>query len=163
MLRTWRFITLLLSALGLIFGGAHVLEFPQKMAYGPELYALVTSTLYRLFGPAGAIIQVGAIVAACVLTFLARGRPPFFLTLTGTLCLVLSLVLWFVLVSPVNAEWLRVIQTAPESVAAVYGRLRLRWEQGHVAAFAAWLTGYVLLVLSVLSEVPTGRCNSRAS
>ena len=33
MLRTWRFVTLLLAALGLILGGAHVLELPPKMAY----------------------------------------------------------------------------------------------------------------------------------
>jgi hypothetical protein len=64
--------------------------------------------------------------------------------------------MWFALVYPVNAEWLRVIQTTPELVPEVYTRLRGRWEYGHVAAFIAWLSGVSLLVLSVLVETPTG-------
>ena len=161
MLRTWRFVTLLLAALGLTLGAAHVLELPPKMAYDAELYAAVTSTLYRLFGSVGAGIQVGAILAAAVLSFMVRGRPSFRLTLWGTLGLVLSLGLWAVLVAPVNAEWLQVMESAPASVPAAYERLRPRWEYGHAAAFAAWLVGFSLLLLSVLRETPEDR--SRAT
>jgi hypothetical protein len=146
MLRVWRFMTLLLAALGLTLGAAHVLELPPKMQYDAEMYAAVTSTLYRLFGSVGAVIQIGAILAAVTLTFLVRGQPGFRLTLLGTLGLVLSLVLWGALVAPVNAEWLRVMESAPESIPEAYLRLRPRWEYGHVAAFAAWLTGFGLLV-----------------
>lgn len=56
MLRSWRFVTLLLAAVGLAPGTAHVLEFPPKMAYDPELDATVTSTLYQLYGSVGARI-----------------------------------------------------------------------------------------------------------
>jgi hypothetical protein len=154
MLRTWRFVTLFLTALGLTLGAAHVLELPVKMRYEPELYAAVTSTLYRLFGSVGAIVQIGAILAAAVLTFLVRRRPEFRVTLWGTLGLVLSLALWGAIVAPVNAEWLRVIESAPDSVPAAYARLRPRWEYGHVAAFAAWLAGFGLLLASVLMEFP---------
>lgn len=157
MLRTCRFVTLLLAALGLTLGAAHVLELPPKMQYDAEMYAAVTSTLYPLFGSVGAVIQMGAVLAAVVLTFLVRGRPAFLLTLLGALGLVLSLVLWGVLVAPVNAEWLRVIESAPESVPEAYLRLRPRWEYGHVAAFAAWLIGFGLLVLSVLKETSAER------
>ncbi|MGH3801208.1 MAG: hypothetical protein ACRDTD_13925 [Pseudonocardiaceae bacterium] len=152
MLRAWRFITLLLAALGLTLGAAHVLELPPKMQYDGEMYAAVTSTLYRLFGSVGAIIQMGAMLTAIVLTFMVRGSPAFRLTLLGALGLVLSLVLWGALVAPVNAEWLRVMESAPASVAEAYLRLRSRWEYGHVAAFAAWLIGFGLLVSSVLVE-----------
>ena len=55
MLRTWRFVTLLLVALGLTLGAAHVLELPPKMQHDGEMYAAVTSTLYRLFGSIGAM------------------------------------------------------------------------------------------------------------
>jgi hypothetical protein len=154
-LRTWRFVTLILVALGLTLGAAHVLELPPKMQYDAEMYAAVTSTLYRLFGTVGAFIQVGSILVAVVLVFLVRRRPGFRLTLFGTLGLVLSLVLWFTLVAPVNAEWLRTMTSAPESVPQAYLRLRDRWEYGHVAAFAAWFTGFCLLVLSVLVETST--------
>ena len=154
MLRTCRFISLLLAALGLTFGAAHVLELPPKMQYDAEMYAAVTSTLYRLFGSVGAVVQIGALLAAIVLTFLVRGRPAFRLTLLGTVGLVLSIVLWGVLVAPVNVEWLRVIESTPMSVPEAYLQLRPRWEYGHVAAFAAWLTGFGLLMFSVLIETP---------
>lgn len=157
MLRTWRFITLLLAALGLTVGAAHALELPPKMRYDAEMYTAVTSTLYRPFGSVGAIIQIGAMLAAVVLMFMVRGSPAFRLTLLGALGLVFSLVLWGALVAPVNAEWLRVMESAPESVAEAYLRLRPRWEYGHVAAFAAWLVGFGLLVLSVLLETPAKR------
>lgn len=157
MLRICRFITILLAALGLIMGGAHVLELPPKMQYEPELYAAVNSTLYRLFGAIGGPLQVGAVIAAMVLTFMVRGRPSIGWTLTGTLGLLISLVLWLALVAPVNAAWMRALETAPASVAAVYQELRPQWEYGHVGAFIAWLIGFILLLVSVVRETPTNR------
>jgi hypothetical protein len=150
LVRSWGFGTVLLAALGLILGGAHVLEMPAKMAYDAELYAAVTSTLYQLFGPVGALLQVASILAAGVLAFLVRGRPAFRPTLLGAAALGLSLLLWFSLVAPVNAAWREVMESAPEAVPEAYERLRPRWEYGHVAAFAAWLSGFCLLLFSVL-------------
>jgi hypothetical protein len=151
-LLTWRFITIILVALGLTMGAAHLLELPSKMQYDAEMYAAVTSTLYRLFGSVGAFIQLVSILAAAILTFLVRSRPAFRLTLFATLCLIFSLILWFILVAPVNAEWLQVIESTPELVPQAYVQLRDRWEYGHVAAFIAWFCGFCLLVLSVLIE-----------
>lgn len=163
MLRIYRFATLLLGALGLALGAAHVLELVPKMRYDAEMYMAVTSTLYQFFGLAGALIQLGAIFMAIVLTFLVRHRPAFRLTLFGTLGLVLSLVLWAVLVAPVNAEWLEVMKSAPNSAPEAYLRLRPRWEYGHVAAFVAWLIGFGLLLLSVLAETPSERGRNHAA
>ncbi|MFZ7127687.1 MAG: hypothetical protein ACOWWM_16135 [Desulfobacterales bacterium] len=163
MLRIWRFITLILTALGLVMGGAHVLELPPKMRYDPEMYAAVTSTLYPLFGLIGGPLQVAAVFSALVLTYWVRGRPPFRLTLFGALSIVLSLVLWFILVAPVNAEWRRVMETASESVPSAYQRLRSRWEYGHAAAFIAWLTGFSLLLSSVLKDTPSSRAHGPES
>ena len=53
MLSFWQFITLVLAALGLTMTSAHVLEMPQKLAYSPELYAAVNTTLYRYFAIVG--------------------------------------------------------------------------------------------------------------
>ncbi|MCF8061166.1 MAG: hypothetical protein K9M82_01500 [Deltaproteobacteria bacterium] len=89
MLRIWRFITLLLAALGLTLGAAHVLELPPRMQYDAEMYAADT------FGGIGA-------------------RAP-------------------------------------------------RWEYGHAAAFAAWLTGFILLLSSVLMETPADRSRDDAA
>lgn len=156
-MQTSRFTTLLLAALGLSPGAAHVLELLPKMQYDGATYFAVTSTLYRLFGSIGAIIQVGALVSAIVLTFVVRRRPAFRLTLAGTLGLALSIVLWAVIVAPVNEEWLRLIESAPGSVVEGYLQLRSRWEYGHVAAFTAWLVGFGLLLASVVSEIPEHR------
>lgn len=157
MIRALRFVTLLLTALGLGPGLAHVLELPPKMEYDPEMYMAVTSTLYRLFGLAGGPIQVGAFLAAVILTVLVRRLRPFHPTLIGTLGLALSLGLWLALVSPVNAEWGEALRSAPATAAAAYQELRPRWEYGHAAAFAAWLAGFSMLLHSVVWEVPAER------
>ena len=58
-LRAWRFLTLVLAALALTMTSAHVLELPQKMAYPPDLYAAVNTTLYRYFATVGAVWEYG--------------------------------------------------------------------------------------------------------
>jgi hypothetical protein len=149
---TLRFPTLLLAALGLAPGAAHVLELPVKMQYSPELYATVTSTLYALFGSVGAVIQVGAVLCAFFNAYLVRKSVMFRMALCGALFLGLSLVLWGALVAPVNSAWADALNTTPQSVASIYAQLRPRWEYGHVAAFVAWLAGYCLVQLSVLRD-----------
>jgi hypothetical protein len=156
-LQIWRFVTVMLAALGMTMGAAHVLELPVKMGYDAQLYSAVNTTLYRLFGSVGAVLTLGSILAGVVLTYLVRGRPSFGLTLAGTLFLALSFGLWLALVAPVNAEVASALRAAPDTVASVWMRLRERWEYGHVTAFAAWLTGVCLLVLSLLREIPTER------
>jgi hypothetical protein len=143
---------LVLVALGLAPGGAHVLELPVKMRYSPELYAAVTSTLYALYGSIGAVIQVAAVLCAACMSYLVRKTPAFRITLWGTLLLAASLVLWGALVAPVNAEWAQAASAASQSIPGAYARVRSRWEYGHVAAFAAWFVGYCLLQLSVLHD-----------
>jgi hypothetical protein len=162
-LQAWRFLTLLLAALGLTMGAAHVLELPPKMGYDAQLYTAVTSTLYRLFGLVGSIFQVGSILTAVVLAWLVRGRRSFRLTVAGALALVVSLGLWAAIVQPVNAEWGHILRADPGAAPAAYLRLRDRWEYGHVAAVAAWLIGFGCLVLSVLTEIPRGRANDSAA
>lgn len=156
-----RFVTLLLGALGLTLGAAHTLELVPKMRYDAEMYMAATSTLYQYFGSVGAVIQVGAIVMAVVLTFLVRRRAAFRATLIGTLGLMLSLVLWAALVAPVNAEWLAVLNSAPGTAPETYLELRSRWEYGHVAAFVAWLLGFCLLLAA--SEIDRDDARSGAA
>jgi hypothetical protein len=152
---TWRFVALLLAALGMTMGAAHVLEMAPKMHYDGSLYATVNSTLYRQFATVGGPIQIGAIVAAAIVTYLVRDSPAFRWTLSGTLGLVLSFGLWLLLVVPVNTEWAHVLSSSPESAPTAFLRLRERWEYGHVAAFLSWLTGVSLLLISILVETPT--------
>ena len=53
-------------------------------------------------------------------------------------------------VAPVNADCGQLVKAGSDALPDAYARLRPRWEYGHVAAFAAWFAGYVLLQVSVL-------------
>lgn len=92
-LRTWRFITVLFTALltGATF--CHTLELPAKMGYSAVLYITLQKSLYWMFGPqgVGAYIEVSAVVTTLVLAFLVRKRQPaFFLTLAASVCLLIA-------------------------------------------------------------------------
>ncbi len=154
-LRVWRFVTLLLAALALTMESAHVLELPQKLRYDASLYAAVNGSLYRYFAVVGAVYQVGSIVAAAVLAVRVRGRRPSFgWTLAGALCLALAFGIWLAAVAPVNARVAAAARSAPDSVPALWLRLRGRWEYGHAAGFAVQLVGLGALLASVLVETP---------
>ena len=141
-LKTWRCITI-------------VLELPQKMLYNAQMYAAVNTTLYRYFAIVGGAYQVGSIVLAAILTFLVRQRRPSFgWTMTGACCLLLAFGIWLAVVAPVNSQVAEAVRSAPESVPAVWMRLRNQWEYGHAAGFIVQLVGLCALVLSVLVETP---------
>jgi len=154
-LKTWRCITIVLAALALTMESAHVLELPQKMQYDAQMYTAVNTTLYRYFAIVGGVYQVGSIVMAAVLTFLVRKRlPSFGWTLTGAGCLLLAFGIWLTAVAPVNSQVAEAFRSAPESVPAVWMRLRNQWEYGHAAGGIVQLVGLCALVLSVLIETP---------
>jgi hypothetical protein len=154
LVRTWRFITIMLAALLLGTTFCHVLELPAKMEYPASLYLTLHRTLYAAFGPPGPgpYIEIGAILGAGVLVFLVRGRrPAFTLTLLGAGCLVAGLVVYFAVIEPANAtmkQW--VLETPP----AEWTRLRDQWEYGHTVHFVLHLAGLAAMVLSVLLETP---------
>ncbi len=152
MLCTYWLVTLLLTALGLVMGGAHLLELPVRMNYEPLFYMQVTSTLYRYFGLVGGPLQIVAFFLSVVLTWRVRNRSAYRSTLAGTLCLALSLLLWFMLVQPVNAAWFEALRSTPGDAVQAYAQLRSRWEYGHVAAFIAWLGGFALLLNGLVRE-----------
>ena len=154
-LKAWRFATLLLAALALTMTSAHVLELPQKLEYGPELYATVNTTLYRYFAIVGGAYTVSATVAAAGLAYLVRRRGKVFRwTLTGAACLVLAFISWLVLVQPVNREIAEALRVAPESVPALWMQLRSRWELGHAVGFVIQLLGYGALLGGALIDTP---------
>jgi hypothetical protein len=153
--RVLRFFSLLLVALGLAPGAAHLLEMPVKLGYAPELYFAVTSTLYALFGSVGAIVQVGALVITGVLAFVSRGLPATRLVVAAAVLLGLSLTAWGALVAPVNAQWGDAIKSGSQALPAIYAELRLRWEYGHAVAFALWFAGYCCLQWFAVSSSST--------
>ncbi|MGE3773626.1 MAG: hypothetical protein AB7I32_11920 [Gammaproteobacteria bacterium] len=144
-------LALSLTALGLAPGVAHVLELPVKLAYPPDLYTTVTSTLYAWFGIVGGAVQVAAAISVVALAVRTRGQPVARMLAAAAGALVASLLLWGLVVAPVNAAWAEVLGS-PAAIDA-YLRLRPRWEYGHVAAVIAWATGWIGLVAAVVREI----------
>ena len=155
MLKTSRFITLVLVALLLGLSFAHVLEKPAKMRYEGPLYITLQKTLYVEWGPPnlGGILEPGAILATLVLCFLARGRrPALWLTLGGLLALLLAFpVVFFVFVQPANTAFR---EAALTSIPANWAAYRSQWELGHTIRFVLQLAAFALLSLSVVLETP---------
>lgn len=153
LIKSWRFITLLLVALltGLAF--AHVLERPAKMLYDAALYVTVQKTLYVAWGPpnVGGILEPTAILATIVLAFLVRKRKPaFWLSLGAAMALLLAFpVVFFVFVAPANEAFRA---ATPTSIPSNWMELRASWETGYTIRFVLQLTALGSLILSVLLE-----------
>lgn len=151
--KTTRFITLILVALTMGMAFCHTLELPAKMQYDGALYVTLQNSLYLSFGTIGAVIEVGAMLAAIVLSFLVRKhRSAFVWTMIGTVCLAAALVLWFVWILPVNME---ISRWTAASVPENWTQLRDQWEYTHATRFVIQLIGFSSLMLSILNEIPT--------
>jgi hypothetical protein len=154
LLKAWRFVTLLSTALALTMTSAHVLELAPKMAYSPSLYAAVNGSLYRWFAIVGGTYQVLSTLAAVALVFLVRHRrPSLYWTAAGASLLVLSLVSWVAIVEPVNLQVADAFARA-QPVAPLWLELRPRWEYGHLVGFVLELAGLCALLVSVLVDTP---------
>jgi hypothetical protein len=158
-MRTWRFITILFTALSMAMAFCHLLEMPTRMSFDGRLW-ITTQALYRLFGPPlGAIIEGGAVITTVILAFLVRQRrPAFWWTLTGAACIIMAHVIWWIFINPVNAE---ISTWTPDTVPADWMRYRSQWEYTHAARAVLQIIGLSALVLSVLLEIPRDHSRDR--
>jgi hypothetical protein len=152
-LNFWRFLTIMCVALSLGAALAHLYELPAKINFDGELWLELLHRLYPAFGTAGAVFEVGAVVAAIVLTLLVRHRAPgsFAWSLAGALCLLVSHAAFWIWVAPVNAE------LGPLTVATLpadWMELRDQWEYTHAARAILQLTGLAAIVMSLIVELP---------
>lgn len=155
LLKSWRFITLLLSALVTGMALCHALKLPAKMQYSAAQYIAIQNSLYTAFGPPniGAWIELAAPLATIGLVILVRKRRPALQLTLGAIGLMLLAfpVIFFAFTEPANV----VIRNAtPESIPANWEQLRNQWEYSHLARFFCHLAAFSALVLSILVEVP---------
>jgi hypothetical protein len=129
LLKTWRFVTVVLAALTMAMAFAHLMEMPARMGWDQTLWvgSTVTGGLYKMFGSVGAFINVAALVGLSGLVFLVRKRSAltFRLTLAAALLYIAGIAAWWAFVFPVNQElatWL----TQP--VPADWADWRRQWE-----------------------------------
>jgi hypothetical protein len=126
-IRIFQFSAVILTALALVPGGAHLLELPHKIGLGRESY-LTVQQIYRGWALLG-IILVAAVLASLLLAYLSRGqRTPALCAGAAAVLLGATLVIFFAWTFPVNqatVDWSR----APEG----WELLRARWEYSHAA------------------------------
>jgi hypothetical protein len=154
-LKAVRFIAILLAALTLGMGLCHLLQLPARMGWDQYLWvgSTVQGGLYSLFGSASAVIDILTVVALALLTYLVREhrRPGVRLALTAALLFAIGLLLWWVLVYPVNVELAKWVNGPVPSDWTVY---RSRWEWGHATISLFELGGFAALIASVLADTP---------
>lgn len=154
-LKAARFIAILLAALTLGMGLCHLLQLPARMGWDQYLWvgSTVRGGLYGLFGSAGAVIGISTVISLGLLTYLVREhrRPGVRLALSAALLFAIGLLLWWVLVYPVNVELAKWVNGPVPSDWMTY---RSRWEWGHATISLFELLGFATLIASVLADTP---------
>jgi anthrone oxygenase-like protein len=156
LLKVIRFVAVMLAALTLGMGFCHLMQLPARMGWDQYLWvgSTVQGGLYNTFGSVGALINVAAVIALGILAYFVREhrRPGFRLALVAALLFALALILWWVLVYPVNVELAKWVNGPVPSDWTDY---RSRWEWGHAVISLLELAGFAALIASVLAD--TGR------
>jgi hypothetical protein len=155
LVRIMRFVAVMLAALALGLSFCHLMQLPSRMAWDQYLWvgSTVQGGLYAMFGSVGAVIFVVTVIVLALLAYFVRehGRPGFGLALAAALLFLLALVLWWMLVYPVNVE-LATWVNGP--VPADWTEYRARWERGHAIIALVELIGFAALTWSVLADTP---------
>jgi hypothetical protein len=151
-MRSWRFLTLSLTALSMGMAVSHVLAMPAKFAYQGPVCLLQQQTLNGNFRMLGALVELGAAACALVLTFLVRARTPALgWTIFGTICLVGAQAAWWVGIAPLNTA---IAGLTPHTLPADWAQLRVHWEYTHLLRAVLYLAAFSALLFSVLAETP---------
>ena len=104
---------------------------------------------YALSGPLGVLLQVATIIALIVLALLLRrhGAAGFAFTAAAAVIFAMGLLIWWVLVYPVNVELAKWVNgPVPDN----WAEWRSLWEWGQAANGLAQLFGFAALIASLL-------------
>jgi cytochrome bd-type quinol oxidase subunit 2 len=155
-MKALQFLAVVLTALALVPGGAHLLAMPNKLGLDETAY-FAAQEIYRgwaLFG----VVLVAAIAADLALAIGARRqRAAFWPALIGALCLVATLAVFFLWTYPANqatSDWTAV----PDD----WQGLRQQWEYSHAGNAVLTFLALCLVTLSTLRWQPATARRSSA-
>ena len=138
-----RLLAVLFTAVSMAAGFAHLLELPNKISLEREEY-LTVQQLYRGWALLGFVV-VGALVTTGIVAVMVRSRSTgVYLTLGASLCIALSLAIFFLFTYPANQQtqnW----TTLPEN----WEMLRRQWEYSHAVAAILYFVALSALTLSL--------------
>jgi len=138
-----QFLAVILTAMALIPGAAHVMELPNKLPMTREAY-LTVQRLYRGWNMS-AFVVIGALIATLTLVFVADDQA-FVPALLGFLAIVATQIVFWTFTFPVNRvtrNWTQVPQDD-------WQKLRDRWEFSHAVSAALNFIAVVSVTLAVL-------------
>jgi hypothetical protein len=147
-----RILSVLFTALAMIFSGAHLFELPHKIGLSAGDY-LTVQQIYRGWQFAG-IVVVGEIVSIAALAYAVRHhRRVFIPTLVALMCVIGTQILFWTFNFPANQatdNW----ATLP----AGWQGLRQQWEFAHAASAILNLVALIALLEALLGPAnETGR------
>lgn len=133
----------ILTALALVPGGAHLFELPNKMAL-PEQQYLVVQSIYRGWALFGAVIfaAIGANLVAALMLW--RRRGPWWSSLAAGLFLAVMLVVFFSWTYPANQATQNWTVTAEN-----WQALRTQWELSHAVSAVLTFTALCCATISL--------------
>jgi hypothetical protein len=144
MTKRLQLVAILLVAIAMAGGWAHLFALANKMALSREDY-LTVQQIYRGWALLGIPI-FGALASACVLAWLERGSgKPFYLTLLAAACIAASLAVFFSFTFPANQateNWTRL----PDG----WESFRRQWEYSHAAGAILYFVALASLVSSAI-------------
>ena len=156
-------LSLVLVTLTVVTTLANAREFPGKMRLSREQYLAVQPIYYPGFTYAGAAEPLSILALAVLLALTPRATTAFWLVALALAAAVLTHLIYWVLVAPVNRVWLagetlaaparRFFGATKEASASLWTSLRDRWEWSPVCRAAAAITPFLLLLGATLSPV----------
>nr|WP_294529803.1 hypothetical protein [uncultured Rhodopila sp.] len=152
-IRINQFVAIIITALTLIPGGAHVLELPNKMALGREQYFVVQS-IYQGWAWLGVILILGIAANAVLAIRMRRQTGPMLCAAASTALIFMTLAIFFTWTFPANqatANWMAV----PED----WQSLRVQWEYSHAVNAALTFVALCSTTATVLIRPRYDRTN----
>lgn len=150
--RNLTFSAILLAALAMGMHFAHVLELAPKLEWDIVLYLPVQTSLYKLFGSIGPVLEVGALIVISLLAYRLRGQGRIFnLTAFSAGMILLALITWVLFVLPANGH---ITQWQVDVFPDDWTRWRDQWQFGQAGIFFLHLIGFSALISSAIGEIP---------
>lgn len=145
-LRAIQFLAIILTALALVPGGAHLFALPNKIGLAETEY-FMTQAIYRGWALFAAVIFPALFANLLLAWLLRRQRLPALLAFAAAFCIALMLAIFFTWTQPANAATVNWTQVPDD-----WQSLRTAWEYSH--AVNAGIT-FVALCASVWSALLT--------